>query len=575
MTTAKTQIPVKSTGTMVFRNPSLVLDKWHDELRKEGGLEKTLLEEVTRGIGDYSSCERLRRNLQAAVGAKPGGKHWQMTTRGPLSIHLARSTGFENASLAFHPIHAVPYLPASGLKGLARSYAENCTGIGQATIDRIFGPRATRESDEENGLYAGSVVFLDALPANAASCRKVVVDILNSHHSKYYEGTGSHYEDTEDPIPVFFLSLAAKAEFEFFLHGRPGAPARDVEVAAEWLKQGLVLLGAGAKTNAGYGRFAGEAQPTESRLVQEFRLKLVSPAFLAGAQQSREDCNLRGASLRGILRWWWRIFMGGQLQLSELRKLEGLIWGTATQEGAVALVVEDQKIVGPEQWKKLPLGKTVQDTSRGYLAYGMEGNPRANKAPRFYLKPDSEWKLTLIGRNAQGDLSAQEALNHAAAALYLFHKYGGIGAKSRKGYGSMEVHPKPFSPELQQWMQERLKSSKVLNWPALRLRKEMPLVKLNTTSVEVALDKLAKAYRMLDKNSADYGLPRTGIRGKVLRCASPLHFKLVRGVDQQYYAGLVVLPTPSLNTRDNDLAAWQEKAPLVAVKKIEKALKEL
>ena len=73
----------------------------------------------------------------------------------------------------------------------------------------------------------------------------------------------------------------------------------------------LVHEGAGAKTHAGYGRFRLEDRPepaasTHVRRIANHTLTLATPAFLAGAKQERDDCNLRPATLRGLLRWWWR-----------------------------------------------------------------------------------------------------------------------------------------------------------------------------------------------------------------------------------------------------------------------------
>jgi CRISPR-associated protein Cmr6 len=560
------------------KNPSLLLDKQHDLLESdEPGQESRLLANVTRGEGDYAACERLRQRIKEAVESRPSQLVKRMRTKGPLAMHLARSTAFENACLAMHPVLAVPYLPASGLKGLARSYAENCSGAGEAEIDRIFGPRAkdAEEVDSESSLFAGSVVFYDALPAKKAT---MMVDIVNNHHPGYYGGTENHYEDKEDPNPVFFLSLKQGAEFEFYLAGRSGTKQDDVEKAWNWLEQGLVLLGAGAKTNAGYGRFAGEAQATESRLVREFRLKLVSPAFLAGAQQGREDCNLRAASLRGVLRWWWRAIFGGLMPINDLRDLEGKIWGTSTREGAVALVVSEISVKGPEPWPRLKQGRTPKETNRGYLAYGMEGNAKAGKPPRFYLKPDSEWILNVVARSSVAGVSASDAMNHALAALMFFDAFGGIGAKSRKGYGSLCVSPPPGSKSLNEWIQTQYKSEYKSEVPAvgprINNRIEKTGLKLNTNNIEAALDKIARSYRQIDKGSQDFGLPRGRFQPELSRCSSPLHFKLKRNQRGEYLLNVVAMPSPSINKLEKDQKLKDDSVLKRAVYKLKQLLGE-
>ncbi len=61
----------------------------------------------------------------------------------------------ENAGICLHPIHGFPYLPGTGLKGLARAYAETVwkpaqadANAAQAEIERVFGKVAGTDGDE-------------------------------------------------------------------------------------------------------------------------------------------------------------------------------------------------------------------------------------------------------------------------------------------------------------------------------------------------------------------------------------------------------------------------------------------
>jgi CRISPR/Cas system CMR subunit Cmr6 (Cas7 group RAMP superfamily) len=47
------------------------------------------------------------------------------------------------------------------------------------------------------------------------------VDILNSHHSQYYQGHTPPVEWEEKLIPVYFLAIGPGNEFEFALSPRP------------------------------------------------------------------------------------------------------------------------------------------------------------------------------------------------------------------------------------------------------------------------------------------------------------------------------------------------------------------
>jgi CRISPR-associated protein Cmr6 len=139
----------------------------------------------------------------------------------------------------------VPYLPGSSVKGLARAAARLCA---EPAMEMLFGPdRIDREGDGK----IGDLIFLDAYPAGWPCLE---VDIINCHHLDYYAGISPYPAETDDPVPVYFLTVAAGTPWIFRLLSRSGEhAARGLEL----LRTGLRELGAGAKTAVGYGSFAG------------------------------------------------------------------------------------------------------------------------------------------------------------------------------------------------------------------------------------------------------------------------------------------------------------------------------
>lgn len=149
--------------------------------------------------------------------------------------------------------------------------------------------------------HAGHVVFFDAIPS-ARELPRLDLDIMNPHYPDYYKETGEEKPKTppanwQSPVPVKFLTVAPGSEFRFAVGWRkapiditpletlpekaqkewrwfkgaitptPQSPNPVLEKARKWLESGLCDLGAGGKTNAGYGYFvevgkqaAGEAQ---------------------------------------------------------------------------------------------------------------------------------------------------------------------------------------------------------------------------------------------------------------------------------------------------------------------------
>ena len=338
------------------RHPGLQLDK----LSSAGEMKDQYpaLDKVTECARDDGLLQVLvarRREMLDAMGAR----RLNMVTRGPMTLHLSRSGSLENAGIALHPVCGFVHLPGSGIKGLVRAWAETVWAPAQPDaegawrrIEQVFGWSVGSERNKQDwrpnevvtpeGSSAGGIVFHDAWPL---AWPQVELDIVNNHHPKYYAGKDAP-GDWEDPNPVYFLAVGRGVEFEFALSARRSTDDGLLELALEWLVAALQFEGVGAKTAAGYGRFraAGtksEFPPPERLASIRFDLRLAAPAFLAGAKQFRkEDCDLRPATLRGLLRWWWRTLHAAHVDRDTLRRLETAVWGDAQAGSPVRLAVD-------------------------------------------------------------------------------------------------------------------------------------------------------------------------------------------------------------------------------------------
>ena len=232
----------------------------------------------------------------AALG--PGPIYAQLQSR--LMVNMAGGV-MENAGLYLDRF-GVPMIPGSAVKGCARRMAIEILlecregGASNETLAEalvevalVFGWTEQDwrpESDFAYALgekwegvsgvarsrlphadsFAGSVCFLPAYPvdglANASwpasflkppAVGKLELDIVTSHHPKYYKKAQPTATDDEDPVPVIFPAVAAGHMFAF--HVWPLRKSGLVGRAQDWLKKGLEMFGLGAKTNAGYGWF--------------------------------------------------------------------------------------------------------------------------------------------------------------------------------------------------------------------------------------------------------------------------------------------------------------------------------
>lgn len=213
---------------------------------------------ASKNVGDADLLdEAAKRQIRLVVSC--GGQLQSLRTEGPFVTGLGRSHPVENG-FAWHQVYGTPYLPGSSIKGLVRSWASQWLKIDENDLDRVFGPRR-KEGDDD--VATGSVVFTDALPPQPVQLK---AEVMTPHYSEWYQ-TGRPPGDWLSPNPIPFLAVETGQVFHFAVLPRIAentGHVTDCRTAAQWLREALEAIGAGAKTAAGYGRFRFEAAEQEN-----------------------------------------------------------------------------------------------------------------------------------------------------------------------------------------------------------------------------------------------------------------------------------------------------------------------
>lgn len=169
-----------------------------------------------------------------------------------------------------------------------------------------------------------------------------------------------------------------------------------------------------------------------------FTCKIITPMFLAGADGSTPE--LRAASIKGALRFWWRA-CNGHLGLEEMRKREQEIFGgvgpNPTNRSKVIV-----RVRGEGNLKKsnniMPQGNAFTVSTPGtnkksnileYLAYGAVTYPKT--IDRGHFEPGGKFEIVLTTTAANVELMKD--------LITLLSFFGGIGSRSRNGYGCFSV----------------------------------------------------------------------------------------------------------------------------------------
>ena len=235
---------------------------------------------------DIKLLEQYRDRMINLI-TKLEGEYKVYTTDWHFVTGLGISHPVENG-FSWHPTLGVPYLQGSAVKGLLRAWVTQWTELNTEKV--WFG--------EQEG--AGDLIFFDALPLEPV---KLTLDVMTPHMDKWYEKGGEVSEklepdripaDWHNPVPVPFLAVK-KGSFIFALASR-SRTVENVEKALEELDKALEVLGAGAKTAVGYGRFQMDEEKRrrlEEEKAQQEKMKQDEQRVIEEAKLSPEEKALR------------------------------------------------------------------------------------------------------------------------------------------------------------------------------------------------------------------------------------------------------------------------------------------
>lgn len=337
-----------------------------------------------------------------------------------LAIGLGNASVFEN-SLTLHHVYGIPYIPASSVKGIIRSWLiqeyfsydsdgnkYNEFGEGRALRDSeafclIFGtpsefdireeevngkkriwPEKSRLRNSEGSptAHLGNIVFFDAYPIFKP---KVYVDIMNPHYPEYYkEGSSKPPADWQNPVPIFFLTIK-NTSFQFLFGVRKGCTEEEYQklsnvsfqhpsnpdmnkegsaenVLKELLEEALTFVGAGAKTAIGYGRMKNEfadklKQIRKNRAAEE--KKEAERKAAEDAERKRLEKERKEAEELAIRQAENRKEREQQIEEYKSKGLASSLQGVNRFEEAKKIVSDFKKVVGTIPEDEYPVIKDL------------------------------------------------------------------------------------------------------------------------------------------------------------------------------------------------------------------------
>lgn len=194
-------------------------------------------------------------------------------------------------------------------------------------------------------------------------------------------------------------------------------------------------------------------------ITQVRKYRLITPLFGGGVEAGKPDpiTAVRGASVRGQLRFWWQATRAGHYPtLDALKQAEDCLWGAASKAGLVELAVEvlDEGQDEPPFEVRLNKRGNYQAYSRSqiapaYAAFPLQPDRDTLKAwdPETHvvtpLRVGVSFQLRLTYPAQPGQECAAVGITDIAreveASLWAWECFGGVGARTRRGFGALAL----------------------------------------------------------------------------------------------------------------------------------------
>ena len=192
-----------------------------------------------------------------------------------------------------------------------------------------------------------------------------------------------------------------------------------------------------------------------------FECEIITPMFMAGADGQIPE--LRAPSIKGALRFWWRA-MNGHLRLGDkknkdgiiiqkgLKTIEGEIFGSTSERSKVIIRIQAQEL---DQYKE-------------------RTSPLPHKQRSFEKEAFSKGTVFTVHLSLTKTISYNEMvfnLQSLTALFTLVSVLGGLGNRSRRGFGSFKI----INQEYPQTLKSILKHLHFIS-PHFKLAKEAAFI---------------------------------------------------------------------------------------------------
>lgn len=239
-----------------------------------------------------------------------------------------------------------------------------------------------------------------------------------------------------------------------------------------------------------------QSSPMATRQFQR-SFRISTPMFCGGANQDTSEVRLQ--SIKGMIRFWWRSLMANQCPtVAELHKKEAELFGSSDSEIGqsklrMRIQLTQRGILETQNWEN---GRPVGGI---YLAYGMMMDRKETGWKPGALKRPFRTGVSfeLVCRIRDQTNRIDETFQEITDAIDLWSCVGALGAKSRKGFGSVcptgdlaGTDPKELIETLMKRYQTR--NCQTPEWTAWSADSRVVFIQSNNNDAMNLLDKIGR-----------------------------------------------------------------------------------
>jgi len=263
-----------------------------------------------------------------------------------------------------------------------------------------------------------------------------------------------------------------------------------------------------------------------------FECQTITPMLMHGADGSTAE--LRPASIKGVLRFWWRA-IHGNLTLDELHKKEGEIFGST--EGRSKVIIFPIEISKTEDFQISP----TPHHQEGYCSEDDKSKNcffRNNECQKAKKKTAKIYTFNLKIMVKENKYMNDEQLKNL---FILATTLGGFGQRSRRGFGSVQItkiDDEDFTPlktakEIKAKIDSTFNYTSQINYPYIQ-----------NIQVGKTYNDFESLLKKIGEASHTYNCPELGSANP--RLASPIYVSVLKFGDKDYRPIITTLTNSNL-----------------------------